>query len=107
MAPLPFTAAKDGVRVGVRVTPKAARNAIEGMAERAGGPRLKVRVTATPARGKANAAVLKLLAEEWDVTSSDLEVISGATHRDKTIHVAGEPDALLRKLAAWAKRRYG
>ena len=107
MAPHPFTAAKGGVRVAVRVTPKAKRNALEGIAEGAGGPRLKLCVTPAPERGKANAAVLKLLAREWDAPPSDLEIISGATRRDKTTHVAGEPDALSRKLAAWAKRRYG
>ena len=107
MAPHSFTAAKSGVRVAVRVTPKAAQNDVPSVIAGADGPRLKVRVTAAPERGKANTAVLKLLAREWDAPQRDFEIISGATRRDKTIHVAGEPDALLRKLAAWAKRRYG
>ena len=107
MAPLSFAAAKGGVRVAVRVTPKAARNAIEGLAERPGGPCLKLRMMAAPERGQANTTVLRPLSREWHVTPIDLEVISGAARRDKTIHVAGKPDALLRKLAAWAKRRYG
>lgn len=72
--------------ITVRVTPKASRNAVEGWAEDAAGARyLKVRLTAAPEDGKANKALLKLLAKEWGCAPSALEIISGAKNRIKRI----------------------
>ena len=63
------------------VTPKASRDAITGW--HAG--RLKVSVTAAPERGKANAAVISLLATSLGVAKSALKVVSGATRSDKAV----------------------
>ena len=58
-------AAPDGLIVPVRLTPKASRDAIEGLREDASGGRvLAVKVTAVPEKGKANAALEKLLAQD-------------------------------------------
>lgn len=85
-----------GVRLAVRVTPKAARNAIAGIAPEAdGGAVLKVSVTAVPEDGKATAAVIALLAKHWRLPKSDFSVITGATDRRKTLLIAGDPVALL------------
>ena len=106
-APSPFEAVADGVRVTLRVTPKASRNAVTGMADtagsgaRGGGKRvLKLAVTAVPENGKANEAVIKLLSKAWKLPKTSLTVVAGATDRNKILHVAGDPAALLPRLSA-------
>jgi uncharacterized protein YggU (UPF0235/DUF167 family) len=87
----------------VKVTPKARRNAIGGsIADPAAGPlRLKVAVTAPPADGAANEAVIALLAREWRLPRSALSVVAGAGDRRKTIRIDGDPAALAGRLEAW------
>jgi hypothetical protein len=103
--PSPFRPATDGVTVSLRVTPKAGRNRIEGIvAEADGGQALKVAVTAAPEDGKANAAVIALLAKAWRVPRSSLSVIQGAGARRKVLHVAGDAGALLPRLAGLVER---
>lgn len=99
---LPFVPAGDGVRVRVRVTPRAARAAVEGLAADAEGrPLLKVCVTAVPADGAANQAVLALLAREWRLPKTALSVAQGASARIKTIAVAGDPEGVAAHLRDW------
>lgn len=99
-----LTAQPDGVRVAVRLTPKASRNAVQGVAPEAdGGAVLKASVTAVPENGKANAALIALLAKAWRLPKGSFTIVAGATDRRKTIHVAGDPDqltALLREKIA-------
>ena len=96
---LPFAAAAGGVRVAVRVTPRASRPGIAGVGvDTAGRTFLKVRVGAPPEGGKANAALTKLLAAAWDVPRSCVRVVSGAKDRRKTVHVAGDAPALVERL---------
>jgi len=98
------TTAPGGVTVALRVIPKAGTDAVRGLAVDAHGrERVKVAVTAAPADGKANAAVVALLAGIWRVPKSTLTIASGAAARDKTVHVTGSPD-LATRLDAWAKR---
>ncbi len=98
----PVTASVDGVRVAVRLTPRAGRNAVQGLAAEAdGGSVLKVAVTAVPEDGKANAALIKLLAKEWRVPKGSIEIAAGATDRRKTLAVRGETAALTLKLEKW------
>ena len=86
----------DGVIVTVKVTPRARRETIE-----APGPdaALRVRVTAPANDGKANAAVIALLANAWDVPKSALSIAGGQTSRLKRILVRGNPAVLLPRLA--------
>lgn len=96
----PFESVADGVRVHLRVTPRASRNAIAGIAETAGGGHaLKVTVTTVPEDGKANEAVIKLLSKAWHVAKTSIRVVAGATDRNKILHVAGDPAELMRRLA--------
>jgi len=107
-AALPFSAAADGVRVAIRLTPRARRNRVEGLAaEAGGGVALKVAVTAVPEAGKANEALIALLAKEWRVPKSSIGVVRGATDRHKTLHVAGAPAALLAQLETWWRQHSG
>lgn len=71
-----------GSEIKVRVTPKAARNAVR---EEAG--QLKISVTTVPEGGKANRAVTKLLARVLGVAPSRLTLQRGVTSRDKVFRV--------------------
>ena len=88
---------RDGVLVTIKVTPRARQEGIEPPGSDAA---LRVRVTAPPDDGKANAAVIALLARSWDVPKSTLSIATGAASRRKRVHVRGEPNALLRQIAA-------
>jgi len=98
----PFTIAPGGLRLAVKLTPKASRNRVEGPAPEAdGGTVLKVSVTAVPEDGKANAALVKLLAKEWKLAKSSLEIVGGATDRRKTLLITGGAEELKRRLEQW------
>lgn len=76
---------EQGVKLAVRVEPKASRNGVVG----AVGERLKVAVTAAPEKGKANDAVVKTLAKALAVRASAVEIVSGETSRDKGVLLRG------------------
>lgn len=93
-----------GARLAVRLTPRAARTAVAGLAaEPDGTPVLKAAVTAPPEGGKANAALIKLLAKEWRLPKSAIAVIAGAADRRKTLLVAGDGPALAAAINRWAE----
>jgi uncharacterized protein (TIGR00251 family) len=72
--------------LSVRLTPKASRNAIIGWAQDAAGNRfLKVSVTAVPEKGKANKALIALLAGEWGISRQSIEIAKGATAKNKLL----------------------
>lgn len=64
---------------------------------------LKALVTAPPEDGRANDAVVALLAVEWRIPKSAFAVIKGATSRHKTLSIAGDGDALAGRIVDWAK----
>jgi len=103
----PFLPVSNGVQVSIRLIPNARRNLVEGAVERADGAgALRVRVTAVPEKGNANAALLDLLATVWDVPKSHLSIKTGATSRNKIVLIKGDPDRLLAHLgAAWKEMR--
>ena len=84
----------DRILVTVRVAPRAAANVVGG--ERDGA--LLVRVTAAPADGKANAAVIRVLAKALDVPPTDIRVVRGAAARTKVLSVPAGTEASLRRL---------
>lgn len=89
----------------LRVTPNAAGDRIEGVVSLSDGrPVLKVRVTAVPDKGKANAAVVKLLAKAWGVPRSSLSIVAGEKDRNKTVQVTGDPADLTARLTDWFRR---
>lgn len=90
-----------GVRLRVRVTPRAGRDRIEGVIDLPDGPALKIAVAAAPEAGKANAAVAKLLAKFLRVAKSNIAIASGATARLKQVDVAGDGASLAAVLDAW------
>ncbi len=104
----PFARARNGVTVAVRVAPRAARQRIGEIAAEANGVRvIKVAVTAAPEGGKANDAVIRLLAKAWRVPKTSLSVVSGAADRRKTIFAAGDAEDLFRRLCEWMESHDG
>lgn len=92
----------DRVRVALKVTPRAARNGVAGLsADAAGAVSLRVQVTAAPEDGKANAALIKLLARAWKLPKSSLSVVTGATSRRKVIEISDGGAALAARLENW------
>nr|WP_306267327.1 DUF167 domain-containing protein [Pararhizobium sp. IMCC3301] len=71
----------------VRVTPKASANRITAEIQQDGSMLVKIYVTTVPEDGKANRAVLKLLAKELGVAKSSLTIIRGATERNKWVQI--------------------
>jgi len=82
-------------RLLLRVSPGADRSGVVGRR----GDAWKVRVAAPPEGGKANDAVVRLLAETLDVPRRDVEILSGHGSRDKVVALAGiGPDEIERRL---------
>jgi uncharacterized protein (TIGR00251 family) len=70
-------------RISVRVVPRASRNELQAQPD---GSYL-ARVTAPPADGEANRAVIRLLAEHFGVAPSRIRIVAGATHRQKVFEI--------------------
>jgi uncharacterized protein (TIGR00251 family) len=85
--PASLTAA--GIRLRLKVQPRARRDLIQGIAPDRDGPALKLAVKAPPEDGKANAAVIALLAEAFDVAKAAVSVVAGATDRRKLVEIRG------------------
>jgi uncharacterized protein len=73
-----------GILLSVRATPKAAANKIGGLRDGA----VVVKVTAAPDKGKANAAVVALLAKTIGIPKSALDLVAGETDRNKLFRLA-------------------
>jgi len=72
----------------IRLTPKGGRDAIDGWSRGADGAEyLKARVSAPPQDGKANAALLALLAKTLDIAKSSIRIAGGEHARLKTIEI--------------------
>ena len=88
--------ADGGVLIPLRVAPGASRDAVEGVHDGA----LRVRVSAAPEKGKANKAVLALLAGILGVPKRDVELIAGETSPRKRVRIrALEPGEVRARLA--------
>jgi uncharacterized protein len=97
---LPARIVPGGVMLHLRVTPKASADAVSGIEARAEGVVLAVKVRALPDRGEANDAVVALLAKWLSEPKARLRVAAGGKARLKQVFVAGEPEALMARLAA-------
>lgn len=86
-----------GVRLRLRVTPKAKVAGIGGWrVDDAGEERLRIAVSAPPDKGKANRALVAILAKALGCAKSDIALVAGATSRNKTLEIAGERVETLR-----------
>src|SRR5947209_3625384 len=90
----PWQADGGGLTITVRLTPKAGRDAIEGIGRMADGrSALKVRVRAPPFEGEANAALVRLMAKALSVPARQVSLVAGAGARIKRVQVSGAPVA--------------
>jgi uncharacterized protein (TIGR00251 family) len=85
-ATLARLSARVGQTVDVRVTPSARQTSV-ALDDRDGALTLKVSVTCAPEDGKANKAVLDVLARALNVAPSRLSIIRGETSRDKVVRI--------------------
>ncbi|NCD23109.1 MAG: DUF167 domain-containing protein [Spartobacteria bacterium] len=74
-----------GAVLNLRIVPRAAKNAIQGEH----GDALKVRLCAPPVDGAANAALVEFLAETFALPRARVQLLSGATSRNKRVLLAG------------------
>ena len=70
-------------KINVRVIPRAKQNKITTDDD----GRLRVHITAAPVDGAANDAVIKILAEYFDMPKSQIKIIRGATSRNKVVEL--------------------
>ncbi len=94
MADLRLTEKDGAVTVDIQVKPRSSREAV--------GPvqadRLLVAVNAPPVDGKANEAVVRVLANTFDVARSAVTIVRGETGKKKTVRIAGVTAASVLKL---------
>lgn len=73
-----------GSALTVRITPRASRNEIS---EILNDGTVKIRLTAPPVEGKANAALVEFLAGVMGIPASRIEIVAGNTGRDKLVSI--------------------
>ena len=98
MSDSPLKLAHDGLRVAIRLSPRAKADGLLAIAAAEGGRVLKASVTAPAERGRANEALLQLLARAWHLPRRDLSIATGSTSRNKAVRVAGDPRRLIDKI---------
>jgi uncharacterized protein (TIGR00251 family) len=74
----------DSVEFRVRVVARASKNEIVGIHDGA----LKVRIASAPLEGAANAALVKLLAKQFGVSRSAIDIVSGEASKSKRIRIS-------------------
>ena len=85
------------IRLSIKVQPGSSKNRVLGET----GGEWKIAVTAPPVDGRANAAVIKLLAEWLGVSRSAVQIVKGETSRRKIVEIEGiTMEAASQRLAA-------
>jgi len=72
------------MRISVRVIPRSSKNVLEW-----DEGSIRARLTAPPVDGAANAALIELLSKRLDLPRRNIEIVRGATGRQKIIEIAG------------------
>lgn len=85
---------EDGVTFEVKVVPRAKRDEIVGVE----GDAVKIRLRAPPVEGRANEALVNLLARTFGVARGDVEILRGETSRHKLVRIRGLTSDKLRKM---------
>ena len=85
-----------GIRMNVRVVPRASRSGSQGLL----GDALKIRLQAPPVEGKANRALIEFFAESFHIPTRNVELLRGETGRNKTVLIRGVTESEARKTFA-------
>ena len=94
MSTLRTQAVKGGVRLWVRVQPRASANEVAGIH----GDALKVRLTAPPVEGAANESLVELLSATFDIPQYAITIVAGAGSRSKVVELAGLTEERVRSM---------
>jgi len=90
-----FIESDDSIVFMTRVIPRASKSEIIGEYE----GNLKVRISAPPVDGAANAEIVKVLAKAFGVGRSNVSIVSGETSKTKRVSVRGGTATRLQELA--------
>lgn len=101
---LPYSFHAGITRLSVRLTPSGGRDQFDGLESAADGTVwLKARVSAPPEDGKANKALIALLAKSLKLPKSSISIITGDTARKKILRIEGDPEDVKARLDALTK----
>ncbi|MDB5411917.1 MAG: hypothetical protein JWR10_252 [Rubritepida sp.] len=99
---IPFSPTPKGMRLAIRLTPRASRDGVDGVVQGPDGrPALQLRLAAPPVEGAANAALVAYVAKALRLRKSDVTLIAGDRARLKLLHLDGDSAALAARLTAW------
>jgi uncharacterized protein YggU (UPF0235/DUF167 family) len=90
----------DGVAVAVKVQPKSRRPGLHGAVASVDGERLRIGVSEAAEDGRANRAACAALAEALGMARSSVRLAAGATSREKTLLITGDPATIAARLTA-------
>lgn len=90
---------KDGIYIAIHAQPGARRAQLRGLH----GEAIKIAISEAAQEGKANRAILDVVAKGLGVTRNDVELASGQTSRQKRVRVHGDPLILKQSLVQWFK----
>ena len=83
-----------GAVLNLRIIPRAHKNAIQGEL----GDALKIRLCAPPVDGAANAALIEFLSDTFALPRARVQLLAGATSRNKRVLLAGCSSAQIRSI---------
>jgi uncharacterized protein (TIGR00251 family) len=94
-----------GAAIAVRLTPRSTKNEVSEVLDDGS---VKIRLTAPPVEGKANAALIDFLSDLLGVPKSKVEIVGGLTSRDKLVSILGlDADTVQKKILAAAMKKPG
>jgi hypothetical protein len=91
-----------GVVLAVRLTPRAARDVVDGIGRLSDGREVAVvHIRAVPSEGAANTSLVALLAKTFRVPKSAVSIVAGGAARLKQVRIDGDTKALSAMIDAW------
>jgi uncharacterized protein (TIGR00251 family) len=99
---MPATQVAKGIRLAIRLTPRASREGVDGVVQGPDGRRmLQLRLNAPPVDGAANAALVAFVAKALGLRKSEVAIVSGEKARLKLLELSGDPAGLSERIAGW------